>query len=121
MNDTPYEALEKIFHEPNRLAIMSAVCAADKGLSFNELKEECGLTDGNLNRHLKVLQEAGAVTITKKFVDLKPRTTVSLSKAGLQRFHEYLSALAEVLEKARSAMPAEEKKLPLPLGKTVRA
>lgn len=120
--DNPYDALEKIFHEPNRLSIMSAVCAVDKGLSFNELKEVCGLTDGNLNRHLKALEEAGAVKIHKSFVNSKPRTTISLSKTGFQRFNEYLAALGEVLEKARSTMPAKEKKrVPLPIGKTVRA
>ena len=76
-----YDALERIFHEPNRLAIMSAVCAAKDGLSFPDLKAECELTDGNLNRHLKVLQDAGAVKIHKAFVKDKPRTTVRLSES----------------------------------------
>ena len=115
-----YEALEKIFHEPNRLAIISAVCASDGGLSFNELKEACNLTDGNLNRHLKVLEEAGAVRIEKKFVDSKPRTTVIITDTGLERFNEYLVALSEVLKKAREAMPGE-KKVRMPFGKMVRA
>lgn len=120
--DSPYEALERIFHEPNRLAIMSAVCAADKGRTFNELKEACGLTDGNLNRHLKVLEEAGAIIIQKTFVKSKPRTTIKLSPAGLKRFNEYLSALNEVLENARRALPATKKKTaPLRQGRTVRA
>ena len=107
--DNPYDALEKIFHEPNRLAIMSALCAADEGLSFTELKSECSLTDGNLNRHLKVLEDAGAIEIGKTFVDSKPRTTVSLSKSGLESFSEYLGALDEVLKKARSALPIDRK------------
>ena len=113
------EALEKIFHEPNRLAIMSALCAADVGLSFNELKEACRLTDGNLNRHLKVLEEAGAVRIRKSFVASKPRTTVTLSKKGLDRFGEYLEALAGVLEKARAALPAEPSDAPAIVGQPV--
>ena len=107
--DNPYEALEKIFHEPNRLAIMSALCAAEEGLTFIQLKEQCGLTDGNLNRHLKVLEEAEAVTIDKAFVDAKPRTTILLSKKGLASFSEYLDALGQVLKKAKDAMPAEKK------------
>ncbi|TFH14258.1 MAG: ArsR family transcriptional regulator [Lentisphaerales bacterium] len=120
--DNVYDALEKLFHEPNRLSIMSAVCAADKGLSFNDLKAACNLTDGNLNRHLKVLEEARAVKIQKSFVDSKPRTTISLSQHGLARFTEYLSALSEVLDKARRTMPAGEKKdVPLAMGETVRA
>ena len=120
--DNPYEALERIFHEPNRLAIMSAVCASRKGLSFGELKEACALTDGNLNRHLKVLEDAGAIRIAKAFVNLKPRTTVRLSEAGVQRFSEYLGALAEVLTKARSALPVEQTSLQvMPSARRARA
>lgn len=123
MNENEYfrqEALEKIFHEPNRLAIMSALCAADNGLSFNELKDTCRLTDGNLNRHLKALENAGAVRIRKSFVDSKPRTTVSLSKKGLDRFGEYLEALSGVLERARAALPAEEPAGPAFEGQAVQ-
>lgn len=120
--DNLYEALEKIFHEPNRLAIMSAVCAAEEGRSFSDLREECGLTDGNLNRHLKVLREAGAIAIEKAFVDDKPRTTVKISRVGLDRFNEYLAALSQVLEAAKQALPAEKKdKVAIPLGRTVKA
>ena len=121
---TPYEALEKVFHEPNRLAIMSALCAADGGLSFGELKDACNLTDGNLNRHLKTLEDSGAVRIAKAFVGAKPRTTITLSPAGLDRFNEYLSALEEVLQKARHSFPAESRKtggLRLTAAKPVRA
>jgi len=105
MSDTtPTAALEKIFHEPNRLSIMSALCAAETGMSFPELKEACNLTDGNLNRHLKVLSEHSAVRIKKKFVDDRPRTTVTLTASGLARFQEYLAALEQVLVSARAAL-----------------
>jgi len=96
--------LEKIFHEPNRLAIMSALCAAEDGMSFPELREACNLTDGNLNRHLKVLTESGAIRSKKQFVDERPRTTVKLSPSGLKRFQEYLKALEAVLLNARNAL-----------------
>ena len=104
-----HEQLEKIFHEPNRLAILSALCAAEAGLSFNELREGCNLTDGNLNRHLAVLREAGVVRIDKAFVDEKPRTTVSLTRTGLDRFQDYLAALQAVLKTAQKAIPSEKK------------
>lgn len=120
--ENPYEALEKIFHEPNRLAIMSALCAADKGATFNELKDSCGLTDGNLNRHLKVLVDSGAVKIRKEFVDNKPLTTVFISEKGLRRFNEYLEALSEVLNKAKKAATADARKPAIPFaGKAVHA
>ena len=110
--DKPHEALEKLFHEPNRLAILSALCAAESGLAFVELRDACGLTDGNLNRHLKVLEEAGVIRIEKKFVEDKPRTTVLLSRDGLQRFQEYLEALETVLKQAHKALPAPAKARP---------
>lgn len=120
--DNPYDALEKIFHEPNRLAIMSHLCAADGGVSFGELRDACNLTDGNLNRHLKVLEESGAVKIAKAFVDAKPRTTVTISKTGLDRFGEYLAALSDVLQQANKSMPAEKRKeLGILAARTVRA
>lgn len=120
-NDKPgAEALERIFHEPSRLAIMSALCAAEDGLTFTELKNVCALTDGNLNRHLKVLDEAGVVKIDKQFVDAKPRTTIQLSKDGLDRFSEYLAALGEVLKAAGQALPVQKRKeLPI-LGRLAR-
>ena len=102
----PHELLEKIFHEPNRLAIMSGLCAAQGGLTFAELKAACNLTDGNLSRHLAVLEEAQAVRIKKEFVGVKPRTTVFLTDTGLDRFNDYLAALEEVLEQARRAQTA---------------
>jgi DNA-binding transcriptional ArsR family regulator len=121
MSENPYEALERIFHEPNRLAIMSALCRASHGLTFTELKEECGLTDGNLSRHLKALEDAGAVSIKKAFVGVKPQTTVSLASKGRQHFLEYLQALEEVLKKAAAALGPEVKEASAPrLGKVSR-
>ena len=113
------ELLERIFHEPNRLSIMSFVCAAEKGMSFNEIRDACSLTDGNLSRHLKALEESGTVVVTKKFVDNKPRTTVSISGAGLERFTEYLSALSEILNKAKKSLKSEKKSVSPIQGKTV--
>ena len=105
--ENPFQALEKIFHEPSRLAIMSALCTATDGATFTDLKAECGLTDGNLNRHLKVLKESKAVRVKKAFVDDKPRTTVYITAKGLDRFNDYLEALADVMKQARKALPKD--------------
>jgi len=118
----PHEALERIFHEPSRLAIMSALCATRGGLTFNELKEACSLTDGNLNRHLKVLEEERAIRSEKSFVGAKPRTTVYITRSGLTRFGDYLAALSEVLQNAQKAVLADERKPSAwPAGRTVPA
>jgi DNA-binding MarR family transcriptional regulator len=112
-NKKPYDNLKKIFHEPKRMAIMSALCAAGKGLTFTELKSECDLTDGNLNRHLKALSDADAVKIKKRFVGLKPQTTILLTDKGLEHFSEYLNALQEVLNQALQSVPdKKEESLP---------
>jgi DNA-binding transcriptional ArsR family regulator len=123
-HENPYAALKTLFHEPNRLAMMSALSQAIDGLTFNDLKRECGLTDGNLSRHLKTLEEAEAIHIEKTFVDAKPRTTVFLSDAGRKSFIEYLQALEEVLQKAARSVAAVEKKSSsrrLPWGRIVKA
>jgi DNA-binding transcriptional ArsR family regulator len=106
----PYESIKQIFHEPNRLAIMSALCAAETdGMTFNELKKECGLTDGNLSRHLNALKSIDVIRIEKKFVGVKPCTTVFISENGYEKFNEYLTALSEVLEQAQKALPKNVK------------
>ena len=106
-NDVPYDALERIFHEPNRLAIMSSL-AGSSGLTFGELKELCGLTDGNLSRHLKTLEDSGVVVIKKRFIDRRPRTTVYLSDEGKKRFLQYINALEQVLKQAAEQIQSSE-------------
>lgn len=109
-HDNPWSALERVFHEPNRMAIISTICAADDdGVSFNELKEKCELTDGNLSRHLKTLEEAGIVRIRKTFVGPRPRTTVFMTNDGREKFVEYLDALETALKKAAKSIAAAEK------------
>lgn len=104
----PYAALKTIFHEPNRMAIVAALSCTVDGLTFGELKQECDLTNGNLNRHLKTLEEADIVAITKSFVNAKPRTTVCLSDHGRESFLAYLQALEEALKKAAASVAAVE-------------
>jgi DNA-binding MarR family transcriptional regulator len=111
------DSLERIFHEPNRMAILSVLCAARGGLPFTELRDRCGLTDGNLNRHVKTLEEAGIVRCTKAFVDGKPRTTVTLTASGARRFQAYLDELTEVLKQAKSAMQRAPASASVPLGR----
>ncbi|MDD5678238.1 MAG: transcriptional regulator [Kiritimatiellae bacterium] len=120
--DNLCNVLVKIFHEPNRLAIMSAVCAANRGIPFSDLKAVCRLTDGNLNRHLKVLEEEGVIRMDKAFVRLRPRTTIYLTKTGFKRFNEYLAALAKVLDQAQQAASSESaKSARMALGKVLPA
>lgn len=115
----PYAALDRIFHEPNRMAIVASLCGALDGMTFTELKEACDLTDGNLNRHLKTLSEASAVEIEKSFVRSKPQTRIFLSDFGREGFLRYLKALEFVLKKAsKKAKAASGKKRKKAAGRT---
>lgn len=113
-SDNPCSRLERIFHEPGRLAIMSNLLGAIDGMTFTELKAASELTDGNLSRHLSALERAKAVRIQKSFVGHRPRTTVSLTKQGRDDFLAYLQALEAVL------LDAAEK-VGLPQGKPALA
>ena len=61
-----YEKLERVIHERAGLGIMTSLVSRREGLPFADLKELCGLTDGNLNRHLDVLREEGLIEIRKE-------------------------------------------------------
>lgn len=111
--DNPYPHLERVFHEPGRLTIMSNLLGAPDGLTFSELKKQCDLTDGNLSRHLKALEKVKAVTIKKRFVKNRPQTKVTLSDRGREDFMAYLQALeAVLLDAAEKAGTGDHKSVP---------
>jgi DNA-binding transcriptional ArsR family regulator len=115
MPDNPFTALSRVMHEPNRLAIISALAAAVDGLSFSELKEACDLTDGNLNRHLKALEEDAIIAQHKDTREGKrPRTTVTLTPEGRKRFVKYLATLEEVLAQAAASVGSPSPSLAIP-------
>jgi DNA-binding transcriptional ArsR family regulator len=107
--DNPYPRLERIFHEPGRLTIMTNLLGAPNGLTFTELKKACELTDGNLSRHLAALEKAKAISIKKSFVKNRPQTRVVLSKRGRMDFMAYLQALEAVLLDAAGKATAQDR------------
>ena len=111
-SDSPFAGLERVFHEPVRTAIMTSLLGSPDGLSFNQLREFCDTTDGNLSRHLKSLEDAGAVHLRKTFVGNRPRTTVFMSRHGRERFMQYLEALEAVLKQAAERIEALERGSP---------
>lgn len=122
MSDNPFAALSRVMHEPNRLALVLALAAAVDGLSFGELKEACDLTDGNLNRHLKALEDDGIIAQRKETVrGGRPHTTVTLTPAGRRRFVKYLETLEEVLAQAAAAVGTPAPGLTLPMARPSRA
>lgn len=102
-----YEGLERVLHEKARLSIVASLAANPTGLTFGDLKDLCALTDGNLSRHLAMLQEAGIVGINKGFENNRPQTVCHLTGAGRKRFAEYVEELEKVVtDAAKSAKAA---------------
>ena len=95
-----YEGLDRIMHEKARLGILTSLVSRPEGVLFNDLKELCSLTDGNLSRHLQTLQEAGLVEVWKGYHNKRPQTLCRLSQQGRERFMEYLAQLEKVVRDA---------------------
>jgi len=102
-----YDGLDRVIHEKARLGMLTSLMAHPKGLAFADLKQLCGLTDGNLSRHLQVLQEAGLVEVTKGYEGNRPHTTCRLTKAGRRRFVDYLAVLEGLVRDAARAAGKE--------------
>ncbi|HWD19399.1 MAG TPA: transcriptional regulator [Verrucomicrobiae bacterium] len=100
MNAEPFLQLDRVIHEKGRLPIMSLL-AASAELSFTEMRETLRMTDGNLSVHLRTLQEAGFVSVTKSFRNQRPLTTCALTPSGRKAFANYIDLLEDIVRQAR--------------------
>jgi DNA-binding MarR family transcriptional regulator len=107
LHDAPgrfaYEGLDRVIHEKARLSIITSLATHPSGLIFNDLKELCALTDGNLSRHLQILSEAGLIQIWKGFKDNRPQTLCRMTDEGRKRFIEYVTVLENIVTDALSS------------------
>ncbi len=92
----PSQRLDDTVHQRVRLGTLAVLTEAHQA-DFGFLKDALGLTDGNLSRHLQVLEEAGYVKIAKTFEGRRPRTWVSCTKSGRAAFAAEVAALRELL------------------------
>jgi DNA-binding transcriptional ArsR family regulator len=95
-----YEGLDRVIHERARLSLLTSLAANPKGLTFGSLKELCALTDGNLSRHLRVLEEAKMVATVKGYDRNRPQTLCHITSGGRKRYIEYLATLEQVVRDA---------------------
>jgi DNA-binding HxlR family transcriptional regulator len=102
-----YEGLDRVIHERARLSVLTSLITNPKGLAFGDLKQLCALTDGNLNRHLRVLEESKLVEIVKKIDRNRPLTICRITATGRARFVEYLSTLEQVVQDAAQSTEEE--------------
>jgi DNA-binding MarR family transcriptional regulator len=95
-----YEGLDRVIHERARLSVLTSLITNPKGLTFGDLKQLCSLTDGNLSRHLQVLEKAKLVEIVKGHDRNRPQTLCRITPSGRRRYLEYLSTLEQVVRDA---------------------
>jgi predicted ArsR family transcriptional regulator len=111
-----YAGLERVIHEKARLGILASLATHRAGLAFTDLKQQCALTDGNLNRHLQVLQDAGLIEVRKQTGQRRPQTHCRLTVEGRRRFVEYIGVLEQVVEDALEVRLVEAAAKPLGQG-----
>ncbi len=92
--------LDRLIHERMRLGIVSAL-AANRSLTFNELKKLLKTTDGNLSVHARKLEEADYVACTKSFEGRMPKTEYRLTEAGRQALEKYLRHMEALIQAMR--------------------
>lgn len=95
-----YAGLDRVIHEKARLSILTSLMTHPKGLAFADLKRLCDLTDGNLSRHIKVLQGADLVSVVKGYEGNRPHTSCTITTAGQKQFIDYVSVLEQVVRDA---------------------
>jgi DNA-binding MarR family transcriptional regulator len=101
VNAEPFLKLDRVIHEKGRLAIMSML-AASAELSFTEMRDALGMTDGNLTTHIRALQQEGYVSVAKSYQNRRSLTTCSLTPAGRKAFVEYIDLLEKIVRQNKS-------------------
>jgi DNA-binding MarR family transcriptional regulator len=92
--------LDRLIHERTRLAIISAL-AVNTSLTFSELKELLGASDGNLSVHARKLEDAGYIACTKSFSGRVPKTEYRLTTAGRRALEKYLNHMEALIQATR--------------------
>lgn len=93
----PSQLLDDTIHQRVRLGILAVLAEADQA-DFGFLKETLELSDGNLSRHLRVLEDAGYVRIEKGYEERRPRTWVNATKKGRKALSAHLAALQQLID-----------------------
>ena len=100
MNPEPFLQLDRVIHEKGRLTIMSLLAASPE-LSFTEIRDTVGMTDGNLTTHIRTLQEAGYVSVAKSYKKNRPLTTCTLTAQGRKAFTAYINLLEAIVQQTK--------------------
>ncbi len=97
LNISDLTEIDRIVHEPARLAIMALLYVIDSA-DFTFLMNQTGLSWGNLSAHMTKLEEAGYIEVEKGFKGRRPNTNLRLTPAGRDAFREYRQKIKHALE-----------------------
>ena len=91
--------LDETIHQSTRLRIMTMLVSMPESdrLAYGFIQKTLDLTGGNLTTHLRKLEDADFLAITKEFQDSKPQTWVQATPTGRRAFADYLSNLQRAL------------------------
>jgi DNA-binding MarR family transcriptional regulator len=111
--DTPEQAagshpalgLDDVVHQRTRLGILAVLAEATEA-DFTYLRKVLDLTDGNLGRHLEILEGAGLITISKGYHGRRPRTRATITGEGRRALRHELASMQALMERLNSAVRA---------------
>jgi len=94
------DEIDAVIHERVRLSVVSALAVAPE-MTFNELKAQLSLTDGNLSAHARTLEDAGYIEIEKTYRGRRPLTKMRLTTKGRKAFRRYLAMLERIIDRGQ--------------------
>ena len=97
-SDDGIQNIDRLIHEPSRLTIMMHLYVVESA-DFQFLQHQTDMTPGNLSSHLRKLEDAGYVEVTKEFMDRTPHTALKLTKKGREAFQQYRKSVKQFIDK----------------------
>lgn len=101
-DEHPALGLDEVVHQRTRLAILTVLAETGR-CDFTYLKKVLSLTDGNLGRHLEILEQAGLVRIKKGYEAKRPRTWAQITPQGGRALAAYIELLKSLVERVETA------------------
>ena len=120
MSDHPIHDLDDDVHQRVRLGVLAALSGVSRA-DFGHLKQELGVTDGNLGRHLEVLSEAGLVKLTRDTSGSRPRTWVAITGRGRTALRKQVTALRQIMAQIEETEPGRDAQEPTDVGRSTRS
>ena len=101
MTDHPALDLDETVHQRVRLGILTVLSEAEA--TFTALRDQLSLSDGNLSRHLRILEDAGLLEVHKGYEGRRPCTWLRLTRAGRRALRTEVAALEQLVARIRAA------------------